>query len=64
MALDIYAKQIPGIEIGRMDNATVLSFMNATAGHCAADATMQAKLGDIYTTFAASATNYGFTGGR
>ena len=58
MALDINAKQIPGIEIGRMDNATLLSFMNAVAGHCAADATMQAKLGDIHTAFSASATNY------
>ena len=58
MALDIYAKQIPSIEIGRMDNATLLSYMNTVAGHCAADATMQAKLGNIYTAFAASANNY------
>ena len=58
MALDINAKQIPGIEIGRMDNATLLSFMNVVAGHCAADATMQAKLGTIYTDFATSATAY------
>ena len=58
MALDINAKQIPGIEIGRMDNATLLSYMNAVARHCAADQTMQAKLGDIYTAFATAATNY------
>ena len=28
MALDIYAKKIPGIEIGRMDLTTLLAFMN------------------------------------
>ena len=31
MALDIYAKQIPGIEIGRMGVATLLAFMNTVA---------------------------------
>lgn len=58
MALDINAKQIPGFEIGRMDNATLLSFMNEVARHCAADQTMQSKLGAIYTAFAQSATAY------
>lgn len=31
MALDIYAKQIPGIDIAHMDVATLLSFMNTVA---------------------------------
>lgn len=56
--MDINAKQIPNFDVSKPDNATLLSFMNVVAGHCAADATMQAKLGDIYTAFAASATNY------
>ena len=58
MALDINAKQVPELNISHMDNATLLSYMNTVAGHCAADATMQAKLGNIYTAFAASANNY------
>jgi len=58
MALDIYAKQIPGIEIGRMDVATLLAFMNTVAAKGAADATMTAKLGDIWTAFAQAANTY------
>lgn len=58
MALDIYAKQIPGIEIGRMDVATLLAFMNTVAAKGAADATLTAKLGDIWTAFAQAADAY------
>lgn len=56
--MDIYAKQIPNFDVSKPDNATLLSFVNTVAGHCAADATMQAKLGNIYTAFAASVNNY------
>lgn len=56
--MDINAKQIPNFDVSKPDNATLLSFMNTVAGHCAADATMQAKLGSIYTAFATSATAY------
>ena len=56
--MDIYAKQIPNFDVSKPDNATLLSYMNTVAGHCAADATMQAKLGDIYTAFATAATAY------
>ena len=58
MALNPNAKQIPSLEIGRMDNATLLSFVLAVAAHAADDATVQAKLGSIYTYFATSATAY------
>ena len=58
MTLDIYAKQVPGIEIGRMDVATLLSFMNKVAEKGAADATMTSKLGDIWTAFAQAASTY------
>ena len=58
MALDIYAKQIPVIDIAHMDVATLLSFMNTVAAKGAADATLTAKLGDIWTAFAQAADAY------
>ena len=58
MSLDIYAKQIPEMNISHMDNATLLSFTNSVAAKAAADATLTAKLGDIYTAFYTSAQAY------
>ena len=58
MALDINAKQIPGIDVAHMDVATLLSFMNTVAAKGAADATMTAKLGGIWTAFAQAANTY------
>ena len=56
--MDINAKQIPGLEIGRLDNATLLAYMNAVAAKAAADTTLTTKMGAIYTTFAQAATAY------
>ena len=58
MALDINAKQIPGIDIAHMDVATLLSFMNTVAAKGATDATMKAKLGGIWTAFAQAANTF------
>lgn len=56
--LDINAKQIAAIDYTRLDNATLLSFVNNVQDHGRADATMQAKLGDIWTSFDQSTTAF------
>ena len=56
--LDPNAKQILTLDYHSLDNATLLSYTNLALGHGQQDATMQTKLGSIWTAFATSATNY------
>lgn len=58
MSLNPLAKQIPEINISRMDVATLLSFTNTVKAKGDADATMKTKMGTIWTAFADAATHY------
>lgn len=58
MSLNPLAKQIPEINISRMDVATLLSFTNTVKAKGDADATMKTKMGAIWTAFADAATHY------
>ena len=56
--MDINARQIPNFDVSKPDNATLLSFMNTVVVKGAADATMTAKMGDIWTAFTQAANTY------
>ena len=56
--MDIYAKQIPNFDVSKPDNATLLAFVTTVATKGAADTTMTAKMGDIWTAFAQAADAY------
>ena len=48
------ALQFNSIDITRLDNATLLSYMHQVYDHGQADATMQAKMGQWWTGFGAA----------
>lgn len=56
--LDLNAIQITAIDIAHFDVATLLSFTNRILSRGQADATMQSKLGDIWTAYSQSANTY------
>lgn len=56
--LDINAKQIAGLDIAHLDNATLLSFTNKVREHGLSSETMRTKLGTIWTDYNQSAATY------
>jgi len=53
-----YAMQLNALPLRQMDNATELSYMHQVYIHGMADTTMQAKMGQWWTDFAASYLHY------